>query len=280
VRERVLNRLRDRLGPRPEDAERIAWLEQRLDHERLFPQLWANRRVRDRLGNAVQAGPFAGLAFPDDGIDSVDLYAAKVLGAFEQELHPAVEAAIEAGPRVVVNIGAAEGFYAVGLARRLPNARVIAFEANADRFPLFESVAAVNGVRDRIELHGTCDTGALARVLEPGALVVCDCDGCEAALLDPEAVPDLRTAALIVETHDEIVREPLADRLREAFAPTHRVEAVVSRQRFVSEFPQLGDIPLVTRQIAIMEYRDGPQTWLVMTPKDAAAAPADGTAAA
>jgi hypothetical protein len=49
-------------------AARIEALEARLDHERLFPAEWANRRVRDRFGDQVQAGPFKGLEYPDWGI--------------------------------------------------------------------------------------------------------------------------------------------------------------------------------------------------------------------
>ena len=34
-------------------------------------------------------------------------------------------------------------------------------------------------MRERIELHGACDAAGLAERLPEGALVVCDCGGCE-----------------------------------------------------------------------------------------------------
>ena len=245
---------------------RIDELEARLDHERLFPAEWANRRVRDRFGDRVQAGPFTGFTYPDWGLAQVDLFAPKLLGSFERELHAAVEQAIGERPATVVNVGAAEGYYAVGLARRLPSARVIAFEADDRHHAAFVAIAELNGVQDRVELRGACSTDSLREVVVTGSLVICDCDGCELPLLDPELVPELRSCTLIVEAHDLLV-EGVTPTLRERFAPTHHVEDVPTEPRFVDDFPQLGDIPLVTRQLAISEFRGAPMGWLVMRPR-------------
>jgi hypothetical protein len=120
---------------------RIEALEARLDHERLFPAEWANRRVRDRFGDRVQAGPFRGLEYPDWGITHVDLYAPKVLGSYELELHDAVETGIASEPSRVLNIGAAEGHYAVGLAMRVRTTHVVAFEAQTGQHALLAEIA-------------------------------------------------------------------------------------------------------------------------------------------
>jgi hypothetical protein len=52
--------------------------------------------------------------------ESLPVHAApKFLGTYERELYSVIERAIELAPRYVLNIGCAEGFYAVGLALRL-----------------------------------------------------------------------------------------------------------------------------------------------------------------
>ena len=66
-------------------------------------------------GLTVSGGPFAGLAYPDRAPISL---VPKLLGIYERELHGAIEAAIRAQPGLIVNVGAADGYYAVGLARR------------------------------------------------------------------------------------------------------------------------------------------------------------------
>jgi hypothetical protein len=246
--------------------DRVAELEARLDHERLFPLEWVNRRVRDRFGEAVVAGPFEGMRYPDFAFERVDLYAPKLLGSYEREIAPALERAIARGPVAVHVIGAAEGYYAIGLARRLPAAKVTAYEAEESKHELLLALAELNGVRERIELHGACDTDALAAALPEGALVVCDCDGCELELLDPERVPALRGAAMIVEAHDLLVEGTTAG-LRERFAPTHEIAEIATETRYVDDFPQLGDLPLVTRQLAISEFRGAPMSWLALEPR-------------
>jgi hypothetical protein len=243
---------------------RIAALERRLDHERLFPVEWANRRVRDRFGDVVQAGPFKGMRYPDWAMTEVDSYSPKVLGTFERELHGAVESMIGAAPPAVVNIGSAEGYYAVGMALRLPQARVIAFEPRETQVHQMRTLAELNGTRVEI-VAAPCTPDLLAGALDAGAAVLCDCDGCENELLDPSLVPALESCEAIVETHD-LWRPGTSDRLKARFGPTHDIEEVDTVPRFVGDFPELGFMPLVTRQLAISEFREGPQSWLVMRP--------------
>jgi SAM-dependent methyltransferase len=280
--QRVANSARRRLaGRRSGEAQqrvaelerRVAELEQRLDHERLYPLEWANRRVRDRFGNRVQSGPFAGLAYPDWAMSRVDLFSPKVLGSFERELHTRIDSMVAAQPRIVINIGAAEGYYAVGLARRLPAATVLAYEQREDLRADLQAIAELNEVSDRVCIEGHCDLDALAGAVSPGALVVCDCEGCETALLDPEAVPELGSCDLLVEAHDLLVPEATAT-LEARFAGTHAIETIAAQPRYVDELPELGFLPLVTAQLAISEFRTGPMQWLTMRPRAGGLSPA------
>jgi hypothetical protein len=247
--------------------QRVRALEQRLDHERLYPVEWANRRVRDRFGNAVRAGPFRALRYPDWGMTAVDAFSPKVLGAFERELHEALEAAIARRPSVVVNIGAAEGYYAVGLALRLPDAHILAFEPRDAQAEQLTAIAELNGATVDLRVEH-CTPEKLDDVLAPGALIVCDCDGCEAELLDPAAVPALAGSELIVEAHDLLV-PGTTDRLVNAFTATHEVARIDAEPRFVDDFPETDFMPLVTRQLAISEFRQAPMWWLIMRPRAA-----------
>jgi hypothetical protein len=246
---------------------KVRQLEQRLDHERVFPAQWANRRVRDRFGNEVQAGPFAGMRYPDWGLTDIDLFSPKVLGIFERELHQAIERLISAAPSVIVNIGSAEGYYAVGLAMRLPEAHIVVFDPNEERLQQLAEIAQLNGVRDRVDiLAAACDHEALAQWLVGKTAVVCDCDGCEATLLDPARVPGLRGVPVLVEAHDPLV-EGTTRALREAFTPSHDIVQIEAEPRFVDDFPELDFMPLVTRQLAISEFRGAPMAWLEITPR-------------
>ncbi|WP_320670274.1 methyltransferase domain-containing protein [Patulibacter defluvii] len=247
--------------------QRVAELEQQLDRERLRPELWANRRIRDRFGNAVHAGPFAGLAYPEWGLTEVDGYAAKVLGSYEAELHDALEAAIAQRPARVVDVGTAEGYYVVGLARRLPEATVVGFEIVAERVEQLRTIAELNGVAEQVDARAVEATAAaLAEVVTGPTLLVCDCEGAEATLLDPAAVPGLAAATMLVETHDHVV-PGVTDDLAARFAASHTVERIASQPRFADDHPETDFLPLTTRELALSERRAGPQQWLVLVPR-------------
>ncbi len=244
---------------------RVAELEQQLDHERLFPAHWANRRIRDAFGDVVRSGPFTGLCYPDWAMTTIDVYSNKVLGSYELELHDALEQLIAAQPSTVINLGLADGYYAIGLALRLPQASVIGYEIEEWRVAQLRPIAEHNGVD--IEVHIQAATPAdLQAMTGPDTLIICDIEGGEADLLDPVAAPALRSASILVETHDHRV-PGVSDRLRAAFAPTHDIVQIDARPRYAEDFPETDFLPLVTRHLAVVELRGGPQSWLVLTPR-------------
>src|SRR5262245_2169669 len=69
-------------------------------------------------GARIRGGPFAGMAYLD-GV-SEGSFIARLLGVYEAELHPHLDAIMADGIDCVIDIGCAEGYYAVGLAYRYP----------------------------------------------------------------------------------------------------------------------------------------------------------------
>jgi len=86
-------------------------------------------------------------------------------------------------------------------------------------------LAGINGVAGRVSLRGACDRAALAQILSPGTLVICDVEGSEVELLRPESVPRLKDSFLIVELHEFL--DPERSRaLLERFPATHEVKLI------------------------------------------------------
>jgi hypothetical protein len=197
-------------------------------------------------GLEVSGGPFAGLAYPDQ---TATYLVPKLLGVYERELHVAIEDAIRSAPDTVVNVGAGDGYYAVGLARRCPSARVYAFDADPGQRELCLRVAAANGVE--VSVEGAADPERVEALLEGRTLLVVDCEGCERALLRPA----LGDAAIIVELHD-FVEPGLGEEVIARFADTHEIALVHTG----AQPPDRG------LGLALSEYRPGPMRWAVMTP--------------
>jgi hypothetical protein len=247
---------------------RVAELEAELDQARLEPGIWAARRVADELGLAVRSGPFEGLRFIEAAVAAphlADCLPAKLIGCYEQELHPALERLIGAGFSTVVNVGAAEGYYAVGLALRMPEARVYAFDIDDDRRELCDELARANGVEDRVETAAECDPAWLAE-LDGDCLLLADCEGCEVQLLGPEQAANLSRSALVVELHDHI--DPRSSQqVHDLFSPTHEIERVDAVPRYSGDFPELEFLGWKNRELAISEVRTHPMAWAVLTPR-------------
>lgn len=95
-------------------------------------------------------GPFAGLRYVPESAGSALI--PKLLGCYEQELRLVLEALIRGKPRHIVNIGCAEGYYAVGLAWRLPKAEVGAYNSDSRAREFCARLARLNGVEARVRI--------------------------------------------------------------------------------------------------------------------------------
>jgi predicted O-methyltransferase YrrM len=95
-----------------------------------------------------------------------------LLGIYERELAPLVEKVCSQGPRLIVNIGAAEGYYAIGLAIRNPSSRIVAFESETEGRALLQEMAEGNDVYTRIDIRGKCETQDLEAALRDAPYMV------------------------------------------------------------------------------------------------------------
>ena len=229
--------------------------------------------VRQAAHHRAVAGPFRGMQFELSPLSGRHLLG-YLLGSQELELRDAIDQVVAAGYRTILNVGAADGYYTVGLAMRLPQAQVEAFEALPELHPVIARAARANGVANRVAIHGTCTAEALNERLTAASsptLVVMDIEGGEAELLDPAAVPRLAHADILVETHDAFVAG-VTETLIGRFGETHEVTCYTARPRMLSDFPP-GFLPrfrhLFPRlAVELMnERRTGLQRWLLLTAK-------------
>jgi len=236
-------------------------------------QSWINRQrasQTDRLNQSLQgrvlSGPCAGLRDPGASVGSAA--GPKLLGTYEGELHGVVRALAGAGFDSVVNVGAGEGYYVVGLLTRMLGARGVAFEADQRGHDLIREMAGLNGVTDRLEVRGFCSPQDLAGVLSGTGqpVVVMDVEGAEDVLLDPHACKALLGAAILVEVHEHL-QPGVAARLIGWYAASHAIDRIPTVG--AKAFP-LPNVPgFSSRQLRLLadEMRSLPMEWFWMTPK-------------
>lgn len=227
---------------------------------------WRTRMIANTFiahhGATVREGLFAGMAYVDYATEGA--LAPRLFGTYESELHPHLAAMIAKGLDCVIDIGCAEGYYAVGLARLLPQARVHAFDVDEKAREACADLAARNGVADRVIIGGAFTPDDFAAFAGRRALVICDTEGAEVDLLQPASA--LAAMNIIVETHD-VYRPGALATLVERFAPTHDIIRV-DQQPKVFDIPDwLKALPHLDQLLATWEWRAAPTPWLVMTPK-------------
>lgn len=229
-------------------------------------KIWANTLVN--LDTHIRTGPFKGMNYVVQSAEGALM--PRMLGIYERELHGELAALAESPPETVIDIGCAEGYYAVGLARLMPGVTVHAFDIDETARRRCGLLAEANGVADRVKVGGEFTGADFARFAGTRTLVFIDAEGFEDEILRPDLYPALRGFDLIVETHP-IPRPGVTGRLIERFASTHditRIDPAVTRADLIPRVAQASHLDMM---IACWEWRAGPTPWLVMrsrTPPD------------
>ena len=212
----------------------------------------------------VLAGPFKGMRYGDFSHNSALI--PKLLGTYETDLQGWVGEALSAGYDAVINIGCAEGYYAVGFAYADPRLEVVAFDTSGVALDMMSKLAALNGLQDRVRVTDVRKPAELENLLRrfKRPLLFVDIEGAEDDLLDIRRAPSLAAADVIVETHDGY-NFGVTRRLIERFWPTHRFEITGGREAEDQPVPaivreRIPD-PAQAREL-LSESRGLPELWL------------------
>ena len=218
----------------------------------------------------VLHGPFEGMIYLEFRSFGSSLVS-KILGCYEKELHPLFERIKNNDYSSIVDIGSAEGYYAIGLARLFPTAEVFAFDTNADALDFCQKMARSNRVEDRLETGGFCTTETLKSLnLGNKALIVSDCEGFEKELFTGQLVDSLSAHDFLIEVHDYIDIE-ISTNLRQVFSKTHDVFSIQSiddiQKALTYDCPELEGYCLADRKMLLAEYRPSIMEWFYFSPK-------------
>ena len=143
------------------NALKSVYTRQRFMRRFLRPQNEVVGRLYDSTWNIqVLAGPFQGMRYFNEV--TWGSLIPKWVGTYEMELHPWIGQIVGQPPRIVIDVGCAEGFYAVGLARLLPGVPVFAFDIDFISCRQLKKLSNLNGVFDQIQMAGWCGHGRLS----------------------------------------------------------------------------------------------------------------------
>jgi hypothetical protein len=236
----------------------------------LRPSQFLGFQIQARANQQIQSGPFQGMQYLEHSY--WNLYYPKLLGTYEQELSAHIEQMILQEPPLIINVGAGEGYFAVGIARRLPNSQVVAFEATASERDRLARMCALNGVEGQVCIRATCEPQLLGQAMSQSLspYVICDVEGYEDQLLRPEQLTNVEGATFLVEVH-EFTKPSLRQELLARFQKTHLCELVWPQPRTTQQYPFQNGFTRLLPQVYVTgpmnEFRPKEMCWMIIKPR-------------
>jgi hypothetical protein len=220
--------------------------------------------------HGVLDGPFLGMRYGNQAFGS-RLWP-KLLGTYETELHPLIREILRNPPSRIIDVGCAEGYYAVGFALTCPSSEVHAYDTADFARELTSKLANSNGVSSRMTLHGEFSVEKdVPAEQDITCFIFCDTDGAEIEIFKESSVGLLRHCSLLIETHDYL-RQGITDDLLARFAPTHDGTVIHSHcdydvKSLDYRTPAFSESNRTLRARYFEEGRPAPQKWIYLKPR-------------
>jgi hypothetical protein len=213
--------------------------------------LSAARQFVQRHGTVVQHGPFKGMIYPLDAALSRHSIP-KLMGTYERELHGIIALVSSRSYDLIIDIGSAEGYYAIGLAKLLQT-KVMAYDPARLENSCCREMARLNGVSELVQLNSLFSSSDLDHFADKRVFVLCDCEGFESQLFDENTISKTAKWDLLVELHGVAARSFPEFRWPQS---TSLITAEPRRETY-TELRDLG-----RSEDLLNEYRIDQQTWL------------------
>jgi len=214
----------------------------------------------------VKHGPFSGLRYPKVQSVCSTLFP-KLLGSYEKELEDIISDIIASNKYTeIVDIGCAEGYYAVGFLTVLKDIKMYAFDLDPKARILCKKMAVLNEVSDRIFIDSFCDSDVLFNLsFSKKSLIISDCQGFEKILFTDVLIQHLSNMDFLIELHDsQDIYTSIV--LKERFKKTHDIQVISSIEDYkkaqIYDYPELDGLDLSMKKILIAEERPQIMEWI------------------
>jgi hypothetical protein len=170
----------------------------------------------------------------------------------------------------VIDIGCAEGYYAVGLALKIEKTIVYAYDIDSEARKLTVEMANINNVSKKVLVRKSIKSSSFSEFdLTKKTLIICDIEGAERLIFNSSNIKLFKNCFLIIETHDWLDINISTD-LENLFSPTHNVKTIQSTGDNIKaknySFTELESLDLLTKYRIFEEGRRYVDEWLIISP--------------
>ena len=228
------------------------------------------RQLDAKFYSTVHYGIFAGLRLSPESWWGFTSPGAMLLGIYELEVLKSLELKPD-NHRIFIDVGAADGYYAVGTLVSGLFDRTYCYEASENGREVILRNATNNGVLDRLVIHGFADKNFLDLIPPEDllrAVVLIDIEGGEFDLLTSTNLEKLRCCIVFIEIHEWCLEGGSAklQELLKRCRMTHSVTEITTTSRDLSGFPELREMSDTDRWLVCSEGRQRLMIWLRLDP--------------
>lgn len=176
----------------------------------------------EKTGSQIYFGPFSGLKIPPEL--KPELTVAEILGFYESCLFDVWGRLAGRKTDHIMMIGGSHGYYSAGLSYLLQPEQNHVFETNFDSHFHIKQWTVHNNIL-MPNLYGTATEEIMADWKLPIDVIICDCEGGELSLINPQKFPWQKSCDLLVEVHP-FYGENLLGTLIKRFKKTHKITII------------------------------------------------------
>ncbi len=244
-------------------------LKQEMEIKRTKEKVW--RILKKKYDRKVAHGTFKGMLLGEEVWWDPYSRINQVLGTYEAHVLKHLISFSDKGSSRFIDIGAADGYFAVGMAYSGVYDDVHAFEISEDGQRAIRQNSLSNGCSEKIQIFSEANTTSIANALADGKLasILIDIEGFEYKLLDDEMLGLLKNHFVICELHPWLIEKGYdMERSLAARALKYFNVDIIQRDDYNPNcFSELKDLTDEERLIAVGEGRHKNMSWMVLTPK-------------
>jgi hypothetical protein len=230
-----------------------------------------SKRLDKLFNSTVQYGPFKGLKLsPKTWWGSTDR-ASMLLGIYEKDVLDSLMN-IPKKFTTFIDLGAADGYYGVGVLVNNLFEKSICFEISEEGRQTIMKNAELNDVQNKIEIRGIAKKDfyhELSALTLSSTVLFIDIEGAEFELIDKGTFNAFTNSIIFVELHDWFFQDgkEKLQKLKNDSISTHVVTELRMGSRDLSIFPELNELHDNDRWLICSEGRGQLMTWLRFDPK-------------
>lgn len=194
--------------------------------------------------------------------------ASKIYGLYENKIQKKIK---ELKKPILIDIGAADGFFAIGCLHSKLSKYCYAFEQNETSRLALHKTAELNNVANQISIMGKVDNQVFLSSLPDDldlsmAVILCDIEGEEYNFFSETILKKLQKCNLIIEIHTEETNSKEADLIKSA-KKYFNVNIILDNNKDMSAVSKLHNLNDIDRNLISCEGRSYIGKWLHLIPK-------------